>query len=181
MALIVSWLLSSFFVSAQGPGQLSCMNLFTPLAAVRGAEEFAKHPRFFRYLDRTYSFVFEANLSDAGIVFFEAYLNRGSRNIRSVHTGRELYAQMMEHFGVENVIGVSGVWMGGTNLSQYYSFRAMGDSPQQAAAKTWSGRLALEYGFTEVHIIDAGGTVPGLPNIKKQVEVIFLRKNQTSR
>ena len=52
---------------------------------------------------------------------------------------------------------------------------------QQAAAKTWSGRLATEYGFTEVHIVVAGGTVPGLPNIKNQVEVIFLRKNQTSK
>jgi hypothetical protein len=175
MAMIVSWLLSSFFVSAQGPGQLSCMDLFTPLKVVRGVEEFEKHPRFFRYLDRTYSFVFEANLSDAGIVFFEAYLNRGSRHIRSVHTGRELYAQMMEHFGVENVIGVSGIWMGGTNLSQYYGFRQRGDSPQTAAAKTWSGQLAAEYGFQEVYIVDAGSD-PGMARLKNQVEVLFLKK-----
>ena len=181
MTMIISWLLGSFFVSAQASSQMSCINLFTPLAVVRGVEEFEKHPQFFRYLDRTYSFTFEATLSDAGIVFFEAYLNRGSRHIRSVYSGRELYAQMVEHFGLKNIIGISGIWMGGTNLSQYYWFRDRGDSPQQAAARTWSGSLATEYGFTEVHIVDAGGTVPGLPSIKNQVEVIFLRKNQVSQ
>ncbi len=181
MAMIMSWFLGSFLVSAQASSKMSCINLFTPLAVVRGVEEFEKHPDFFRYVDRTYGFVFEASLTDAGIVFIEAYLNLGSRHIRSVYTGRELYAQMIQQFGSENIIGISGIWMGGTNLSQYYAFRDLGDNPQTAAAKTWSGKLAAEYGFKEVHIVDAGGTVPGLPSIRNQVEVIFLRKNQVSQ
>lgn len=178
MTIILSWLIGSFFVSAQASSPMSCINLFTPPATVRGVEEFEKHPQFFRYLDRTYHFTFEATLGDAGIVFFEAYLNQGSRHIRSAYTGRQLYSQMMEHFGLQNIIGVSGIWMGGTNLSQYYTFRARGDGPEQAASKTWSGRLAHEYGFTEVHIVDAGTTGPGLPNMNDPVEVIFFKKKQ---
>lgn len=180
MAMIVSWLIGSLFIFAKTPSPMSCYNLFSAPVVVRGAEEFEKHPDFFRYLDRSYSFKFEAAITDAGIVFFEASLNRGSLHIRSPYSGRELYAQMIEHFGAQNIIGISGVWMGGTNLSQYYLNRQRGDSPELAAAQTWSGRLAAEYGFTHVHVVDSGDANASLSRNRAPVEVIFLKKNDVT-
>ena len=172
MVFLLTLFLSAFSVQAQ----MACVDVFTAPRIVRGEEDIEKQPGFFRYLDRSFGFQFEANLmSDSGLVFIEAYLNRGSLNIRSHYTGRELYAQMIEHFGIENITGISGVWVGGTNLSQYQMHRSRGDTPKQAAAKTWSGRLAAEYGFTDVVILEPGRDPMG-PLTNDQVEVIFFKE-----
>lgn len=173
MVFLLTLFLSAFSVQAQ----MTCTDVFSAPRIVRGEENIEKPPGFFRYLDRTYGFRFEANLmSDSGIVFIEAYLNRGPLNIRSHYSGRELYTQMIQHFGVENITGISGVWVGGTNLSQYQMYRSRGDTPKQAAAKTWSGRLAAEHGFTDIMILEAGRDPMGPLTDDNQVEVIFFKE-----
>ncbi|MEE5055274.1 hypothetical protein V2J84_16505 [Pseudomonas alliivorans] len=60
--------------------------------------------------------------------------------------------QRLEQEGIK-VNAVRGAWFGGTdsvNTSEYLADSEKGMLPAEAAAKTWTGRIAAKYGFTNV-------------------------------
>ncbi|MEE5118997.1 filamentous hemagglutinin N-terminal domain-containing protein [Pseudomonas alliivorans] len=60
--------------------------------------------------------------------------------------------QRLEQEGIK-VNAVRGAWFGGTdsvNTSEYLANLEKGMLPAEAAAKTWTGRIAAKYGFTNV-------------------------------
>lgn len=62
--------------------------------------------------------------------------------------------QRLQREGVQ-VSSIRGVWIEGTdsvNAAQYMSNIGRGMSPQQAAANTWTGRMAARYGYTNVGV-----------------------------
>jgi hypothetical protein len=65
--------------------------------------------------------------------------------------GRDMYVSMMGRMkldGLEPRI-IEGSWVGGTNLDQYFeNLQTM--PPLAAAGATWSGRMAAEFGYTQV-------------------------------
>lgn len=66
--------------------------------------------------------------------------------------------QRLDQEGVQ-VNAIRGTWIEGTdsvNAAEYLSNLDRGMSPQQAAANTWTGRMAARYGFTNVGVPNTG-------------------------
>ena len=55
------------------------------------------------------------------------------------------------------VNSIRGAWLQGTdsvNYSQYTQGIANGLAPEQAALNTWTGKLAQQYGYTQVQSVE---------------------------
>ena len=63
---------------------------------------------------------------------------------------------MMDHFG-DAARGIRGNWLDGDNLKTFNELTEQGISPEVAAAKTFTGKMAAEHGFTKVEIISTVG------------------------
>jgi hypothetical protein len=62
--------------------------------------------------------------------------------------------QRLKQEGVQ-VNSIRGTWIEGTdsvNSAQYLSNLSKGMTPQQAAANTWTGRIAASQGYTNVSV-----------------------------
>lgn len=130
---------------------LSCQSLLgTQYEVLVGEEEFLGSESTFLYQDLQYGFVFEAHLVSDGFLLIDAFLIDEERGIRSQQKGRYLFKRMIEHFGVDKVTGIRARWSGGTNFDAYHEALRAGLPPEKAAFETWTGRLAVEYGFSEV-------------------------------
>jgi len=98
----------------------------------------------------------------SGLLRFEvvAQLTNGDRGSVS---GKELFAAMMAHFGGRIRI-IEGNWskVSGwtTNLDLFNRATAAGVSKENAAALTWTGLRASEYGYNTVTVPQSVGT-PG--------------------
>jgi hypothetical protein len=90
-----------------------------------------------------------AHLDDEGIL--NLYIKAGV----STPKGSAMFNEALEAFG-SNVQGVRGFWRGGGELSSNFdSYQAgirAGLTPEQAAAQTFTGKMALRAGFTHVNI-----------------------------
>lgn len=89
-----------------------------------------------------------AELNRSNKLFISLITMDAAHGVRSATRGSELYAQMMEHFGPENIVSVLGNFYYGSNHEAYFSYKAQGYSQKEAAMMTWSGRQAAKYGFT---------------------------------
>jgi filamentous hemagglutinin len=101
-------------------------------------------------------------VDNKGIVGFDVFSSAEVRG--QFGTGTEMFNGMMKRIAAENVevTGVRGTWMSGTdsvNYAQYNAGIKAGLTPQQAAANTWTGRLAQEHGFTVVGNVEGKGNV----------------------
>lgn len=74
-------------------------------------------------------------------------------------SGRELFAEAMEHFG-DGVKQIEGNWHNipglSSNYDSYWAARARGFSPELAVFETFTGREAQRYGFNVVDSIEIG-------------------------
>ncbi|MGE4231876.1 MAG: hypothetical protein AB7F43_00970 [Bacteriovoracia bacterium] len=84
--------------------------------------------------------------------------------------GKEQFEKLMKKFG-NRVQRVEGHWVDGDNLAAVNTLtRGPKRLPLEVAAlKTWTGKRAVEYGFTKVKII----TVKGRPGRFREVKVVF--------
>ncbi len=98
---------------------------------------------FFGWLDR-----------NTGMVEFSlrTHLKTKEGLYRACWNGREKVHEMLNHFGLENVKMIKGVWRNGDNLETFDRLVATGMPPEKAASQTWTGRAAAREGFTEVKI-----------------------------
>jgi hypothetical protein len=76
-------------------------------------------------------------------------------------SGTDMFASAMQRLDQEGVQvnAIRGTWIEGTdsvNSAEYLSNLDQGMSPQQAAANTWTGRMAARYGFTNVGVPNTG-------------------------
>ena len=72
---------------------------------------------------------------------------------RSELRGSQAYAMVIEHFGLQNISVIEGIWVNGDNLKSYRQGRRAGLSRKDAAKATWSGIQAAKYGFSEVRTV----------------------------
>jgi hypothetical protein len=77
---------------------------------------------------------------------------------------------MMEHFG-DNVRGIRGKWVSGTNLEIVNQLTAQGSSLAEAATRTWTANRARDFGFGRATIVKAEGE----PGAYTNIEVSFTR------
>ncbi len=157
---VAFWLLNTLFVvlilspgQSHGAGFCQEKLLFGPLP-VHSKTLTERRPGYYKFEDKTYNFKFEANLSEDGELLVEAYLVNPRRNLRAQKSGKELYQEMVEHIGLDNIPIIKGLWYGGTNLIQFTDGLSAGLVPTEAARATWSGRMAAKYGFSEVKNIE---------------------------
>ena len=103
---------------------------------------------------------FEANLDGNGTL--RLFIRRGEET----PSGRDMFAQAVEFFGVDGIERIQGRWSDAdgldTNLRQYRSGLQAGLSPAQAALNTFTGREAARHGFGNIPpdgITDNGSSV----------------------
>lgn len=125
----------------------------TPLKKVNGVlREYSLENRF-TISDDQYSFTATGELIGRRLSF-SIYMQDPDMGIRSAVSGGDLYDRIINHFGVENIDAIEGIWQDGTNHGQFFTHRALGFSEADAAKNTWSGQQAARHGFTEVKNIN---------------------------
>jgi hypothetical protein len=94
------------------------------------------------------------NVDKNGILGFEIRAPQGGSSF-SRASGTDMFLSAMQRLEQHNiqVSAIRGTWIAGTdsvNAAQYQSNISLGMSPQQAAANTWTGRIAASQGYTNV-------------------------------
>ena len=84
--------------------------------------------------------------------------------------GNEMFTQIVEFFGTENIEQIRGEWLDIRGISDNYDEYQLniesGLTPEEAALATFTGRQAVRHGFTRVRsIVETEG----------EVSVIFVR------
>ncbi len=131
--------------------QMQCFELFNIYKTVQSEKEYlVKLGHKFAFTDKTNGFKFVAELEDDGILFLDAELVNTKLGIRSHIHGGDLYAQMIQHFGLKNITAIQDIWSRGTNFGQFHANLRDRMSVEEAAFSTWSGRQAARYGFTKI-------------------------------
>lgn len=97
------------------------------------------------------------NVDKNGILGFDVRASNNSFN----PSGTDMFISAMQRLDQEGiqVNAVRGAWVGGAgsvNTAEYLSNLTKGLSPTQAAANTWTGRIAAKYGFTSVQAPESG-------------------------
>jgi len=76
----------------------------------------------------------------------------------STPSGEELFAEAFNAFGGQNIQGIRGTWVDAPgirdNLISFRTARAAGASPEDAAFRTFTGKMAHRAGFMNVQIIE---------------------------
>jgi hypothetical protein len=93
-----------------------------------------------------------ASISPNGTLGFEISALGDSGRLGS---GTDMFASLMNRLDADgvSVTQLRGQWYPGpnsTNFSQYMANVKAGMSPTVAAANTWTGRIAAQYGYTRV-------------------------------
>jgi RHS repeat-associated protein len=92
--------------------------------------------------------------------FLNLYIVKGENTPR----GGEMFWEAIKAFGLENIRGVRGTWIGGgklaDNFDAYKKAIAAGMTPEKAAFETFTGKMAMKAGFTKANIVtDTAGKV----------------------
>jgi hypothetical protein len=170
------------FSAPEAHAQMQCFELFNIYTTVQGEKEYiVKLGHKFSYEDKTYGFKFVAELENDGTLFLDTELVNNRLGIRSHMHGRDLYEQMIQHFGLQRITGIRALWSGGTNFSQFHGNLRNRMNVEDAALNTWSGRQAARYGFTKLatyEFIKAQesefGDIP-YPIHRRPIELLFRR------
>jgi hypothetical protein len=67
-----------------------------------------------------------------------------------------MFDMAMTHFG-SRVNAIQGNWFRGTNLDEFNAMTGRGATAADAAAATWTGRMAARHGFGAVRSVTAIG------------------------
>jgi hypothetical protein len=111
----------------------------------------------FRAEDRTDKRFYLLATLGSGLLRFEVVARLPDGAHRAVK-GKDFFRAMMDHFGAKVRI-IEGEWdaSGGltANIQQLNAATARGLSLDEAAALTWTGRMAAQFGFKNLTVIDA--------------------------
>uniref|UniRef100_UPI0004651632 hemagglutinin repeat-containing protein n=1 Tax=Pseudomonas corrugata TaxID=47879 RepID=UPI0004651632 len=91
------------------------------------------------------------NVDKYGVLGFDVRANNNGFN----PSGTDMFISAMQRLDQEGikVSAIRGAWVEGVksvNTTEYTANLAKGMSPTEAAANTWTGRIAAKYGFTSV-------------------------------
>jgi hypothetical protein len=104
-------------------------------------------------MHRIYQDGMTATLNPLGTLTFEVQTNSGGLR------GRELFNNMISVIG-HRIERIHGQWTNhrflGDNFRSYHNGLAAGLSPVEAAANTWTGRMAIRSGYRHVRILNRG-------------------------
>ncbi|WP_259696203.1 hemagglutinin repeat-containing protein, partial [Pseudomonas brassicacearum] len=97
------------------------------------------------------------NVDKNGVLGFDIRSSNNGFN----PSGTDMFISAMQRLDQEGiqVNSVRGAWVGGAgsvNTAEYLANLAKGMPPTQAAANTWTGRIAAKYGFTSVQVPEMG-------------------------
>jgi RHS repeat-associated protein len=71
-------------------------------------------------------------------------------------TGGEMFEEAIKAFGLSNIKGIRGTWLGGgdlrTNFDAFQKAIKAGLTPEQAAFETFTGAMAKRFGFTKATV-----------------------------
>jgi len=162
VTLAWSLVILGLFTSPAGWAASSCQNL---LQVQQGAVRRHIGPEIFAVEVPKYNYSFQGSLNDEGTLSISAFLSFSEFGVRSHLRGDDLYRKMIEHFGVEKIKKIKGVWFDGTNYDRFFELLKAGHSKEEAALGTWSGRQAQKYGFNK-GLFTADG---GLLSVKEEV------------
>jgi hypothetical protein len=170
--LSLYFLMLTHFSSAQ----MHCENVFkSPSDWIVTSGDIVYDKRYshgFRVNDRISGFSFEALMDKHGEVKIYAYLADLKAKVRSGLNGPRLYREMVQHFGLENIKTIIGLWNDGSNLMMFEKAKEQGYDSSDAALQTWSGRQAASYGFSRVNkVYEKYNPAVGI----KVIEVEFVR------
>ena len=113
------------------------------------------------------NFHFYAYLQDEGLLRIFARLVDHQNKTRSKIRGKEALDRALRHLGTDRINEIEGQWHASSD--NHVSFRNAlfaGETPTDAAYKTWTGKLAEELGFTQVrsiHVAERVLTIKGQP------------------
>ena len=97
---------------------------------------------------------------DAGVqdrtLRFEIRAEERFTGNRSFVRGNVLFALMMRHFGTTFDL-IASLWLDGTNLERFNRATAGGMTEADAGWATWTGELAIAYGFTRLTVEETIG------------------------
>lgn len=99
------------------------------------------------------------------------FRTRDEKGVRSHYLkGKEKFAEIMRHFN-SKVKRISAHWVHGDNLAEFNRLTGspLKMDPFEAAEKTWTGKNASEFGYTEVKI----KYLEGSPGNYTDVEIDF--------
>lgn len=119
---------------------------------IPGSFEVTKGPKRIILEDVDNGFEVSAVLENRNLEIVIELVNHRQRQ-RSELRGSQAYAQVIEHFGLQNISVIEGIWVNGDNLKSYRQGRRTGLSRKDAAKATWSGIQAAKYGFSEVRTV----------------------------
>jgi hypothetical protein len=104
--------------------------------------------------DKVLEFYFHGHLEQNGRLTLDLELVDHSHQVRSSIRGKQAFALMMSHVGVDNIEFVQSDWnIACNNHATFIRSLLDGKSPQQAAQSTWTGSELRNYGFGEVQRI----------------------------
>ena len=94
------------------------------------------------------------NVDKHGVLGFDIRAPQGGSSMSNA-SGTDMFLSAMQRLGQQGVQvnAVRGTWIEGTdsvNAARYLANLNRGLTPQQAAASTWTGRMAASQGFTNV-------------------------------
>jgi Pretoxin HINT domain len=108
-----------------------------------------------------------AKLDEGGVASFA--IEKGP----TTPNGAQMFDDAMAHFGADNVNAIEGKWVTAmpSNLNTFNTLTAAGASAEDAAAQTFTGKMAARYGFLRVEI----KSLVGSPGSYTNVEVLFTK------
>ena len=119
------------------------------------------------------NFVFLGTMAHQRSLHLITKLKDKETDTRSELRGKDLYKQMIEHFGIKNIKTIAGTWTEGTNYDQYMKSKALGLSNEESALSTWSGEMASDFGFA--HVKEVVETLTFDRKSLARIEVIFAK------
>ncbi|WP_410614097.1 hypothetical protein [Amycolatopsis sp. lyj-109] len=88
--------------------------------------------------------------------------------------GAQMFDDAISNFGVENVAAIQGKWVTNmpSNLNTFNDLTRSGAmTVEQAAAATFTGKMAARFGFTKIEVVKTIGS----PGAYTDVEVLFTK------
>jgi Pretoxin HINT domain len=87
--------------------------------------------------------------------------------------GGQMFTDAVNNFGADNINGIAGKWVRAmpSNLNTFNDLVRSGMSPEEAAASTFTGKMAARFGFTDVSITSLSGE----PGAYTDVQALFTR------
>ncbi len=159
-----------FFHNQSAFGQPKCSDLFESAFKIHVADvQVEVGPRIYHVFEPDGWFYFKAKLEDRQ-VNIRAFLVNHEERFRSTIRGTDAFANMIEHFGKDNIDVIQGRWFpfSVSNFQSFKKARERGHSMEEAAFSTWTGRQAAKYGYVFVDVNIERANIRGNRSLSNQ-------------